>query len=64
MTPLSERREHAPDGAQGGSDGAPGENVLLRDGGKTELPAKVPFTASAGAVISVRSPGGWGVPKH
>jgi N-methylhydantoinase B len=60
VTLLSERREHAPEGAQGGSDGACGKNVLIREGQEKELPGKVTFHARAGDIISVRSPGGGG----
>ena len=52
-----------PAGAQGGEDGAPGENVLIRDGVEEGLPGKATFSVNAGDVISIRSPGGggWGV---
>ena len=60
---LCERRIAGPSGAQGGEDGAPGENVLIRDGVEEHLPGKVTFSVNAGDVISIRSPGGggWGV---
>jgi N-methylhydantoinase B len=57
---LTERRESAPAGADGGSAGARGENVLIRDGVEQALPAKTTFDARAGDVISLRSPGGGG----
>jgi N-methylhydantoinase B len=58
---LTERRERGPHGAAGGADGAPGENLLLReDGSSRRLPGKVTFRARAGDVISLRSPGGGG----
>ena len=60
VTLLCERRESGPTGARGGSDGAPGRNVLVRDGVEKELPAKTTFDARAGDVVSVRSPGGGG----
>jgi N-methylhydantoinase B len=65
VTLLSERRVRGPHGARGGSDGAPGENVLIRDGAEEPLPGKVTFDARAGDVVSVRSPGGggWGEPE-
>lgn len=64
VTLLSERRLQGPRGAGGGEDGAPGENVLIRDGREERLPGKVTFDARAGDVVSVRSPGGggWGGP--
>ncbi len=60
VTLLTERRARGPRGMAGGQDGAPGENVLIRDGGEERLPGKVTFDALAGDVISVRSPGGGG----
>jgi N-methylhydantoinase B len=62
---LCERRAVGPTGARGGSDGAPGENVLIRDGVEERLPSKVTFSVRAGDVVSIRSPGGggWGVPR-
>ena len=64
VTLLSERRARGPAGAMGGSDGSPGENVLIRNDEETLLPAKTSFRAEAGDVISIRSPGGggWGGP--
>jgi N-methylhydantoinase B len=64
VTLLTERRLQGPRGAGGGEDGAPGENVLIRNGVEEKLPGKVTFDALAGDVISVRSPGGggWGRP--
>ncbi|MFO8173935.1 MAG: hydantoinase B/oxoprolinase family protein [Longimicrobiales bacterium] len=60
VTLLSERRLRGPRGARGGEDGAPGENVLIRDGREEALPGKVTFDAEAGDIVSVRSPGGGG----
>jgi N-methylhydantoinase B len=60
VTLLTERRLQGPRGAQGGTDGAPGENVLIRDGREEKLPGKVTFDALAGDIVSVRSPGGGG----
>ena len=60
VTLLSERRIKGPSGAEGGEDGATGENVLIRDGAEESLPGKVTFTVDTGDVISVRSPGGGG----
>lgn len=64
VTILSERRARGPAGARGGGPGAPGENVLVRDGVEERLPAKTTFSARAGDVVSIRSPGGggWGAP--
>ena len=61
---LSERREQGPRGARGGQDGAPGENVLIRDGVQQRLPSKATFSLGAGDGVRVRTPGGggWGQP--
>ena len=45
---------------RGGHDGAPGRNILIRDGEERSLPAKTTFAARAGDVVSIRSPGGGG----
>jgi N-methylhydantoinase B len=62
---LCERRTVGPSGMQGGSDGATGENVLIRGGVEQHLDGKVTFSAEANDVISIRSPGGggWGTPS-
>ncbi len=60
VTLLTERRLHGPRGAAGGSDGARGENFLIRGTSEEQLPGKVTFDAQEGDVISVRSPGGGG----
>ena len=57
---LSERRKHAPCGAQGGAPGAPGENWLLRHGSWESVGGKISIAARAGEVISIRTPGGGG----
>lgn len=57
---LTERRARSPKGLAGGCDGAPGENLLIRGGAKTPLPAKTTFDVSSGDVVSLRSPGGGG----
>jgi N-methylhydantoinase B len=57
---LTERRKTAPRGLAGGNDGAPGENLLIRGGAVSTLPAKATFQARAGDILSLRSPGGGG----
>ena len=57
---LSERRRVAPRGLGGGDDGAPGRNVLIRDGEERTLPSKTTLSVRAGDVLSIRSPGGGG----
>ncbi len=57
---LTERRQRGPYGLHGGSDGAPGENVLTRDGVEQPLPGKGRVALQAGDVLSIRTPGGGG----
>ena len=59
---ISERRATAPRGASGGSDGAPGINLL--DG--RVLPGKWTGDVAAGTVIEISTPGGggWGPPDE
>ena len=51
---LTERRRHAPPGADGGGDGAPGRNLL--DG--EPLDAKAGGTLRTGQRLRLETPGG------
>jgi N-methylhydantoinase B len=53
---ITERRRHAPPGAQGGEPGAPGRNLL--DG--EELPAKAIGRLTKGQRLRIETPGGGG----
>lgn len=57
---LSERRRTQPFGIAGGSDGAPGQEVLVHDGNETPIPAKSSHILDAGTVVCIRTPGGGG----
>ncbi|KAJ1704338.1 hypothetical protein LUZ63_004117 [Rhynchospora breviuscula] len=58
---LSERRVHAPRGLQGGSDGAPGANYLVRkDKTRVYLGGKNSIHVEAGEVLQIFTPGGGG----
>ncbi|HLI32664.1 MAG TPA: hydantoinase B/oxoprolinase family protein [Solirubrobacteraceae bacterium] len=60
---IAERRSHPPRGAQGGADGAPGRDRLLRAGGPAlgePLAAKSSGTLQPGWRIRVETPGGGG----
>ncbi len=62
---LSNRRRIAPFGLEGGGDGQPGRNTLLRaDGSRQDLPATAQVEVAAGDVIVIETPGGggWGRP--
>ena len=60
MTLLTERRNMAPWGLQGGSDGRPGVNRLNGE----PLPPKVALEVAAGDRLTLETPGGggWGEP--
>jgi len=53
---MTERRRHAPPGAEGGEAGAPGRNLLNGD----ELPPKTSGTLRPGDRLRIETPGGGG----
>jgi N-methylhydantoinase B len=53
---LTDRRRHAPKGADGGGEGRPGRNLL----NEREVPPKVDLEANEGDLISISTPGGGG----
>jgi N-methylhydantoinase B len=57
---LSDRRTFGPYGLSGGRPGRPGLNQLTVRGQTRELPGKVAFSAPAGSVLKVATPGGGG----
>jgi len=64
---LSDRRRFRPYGLAGGSPGAAGKNLLRSASGKlggrprvVSLPSKTAFSAPAGSVLRVETPGGGG----
>jgi N-methylhydantoinase B len=60
MSLLSERREHAPYGADGGQPGQPGLGVVIRDGKRTPLESKCSRQLEAGDIVRIETPGGGG----
>jgi len=64
VTLLSERRRMPPYGLHGGDPGAPGRNLLLREGQVRELRGKVQIRVGPGDVVILHTPGGggWGTP--
>lgn len=60
VTLLTDRRVGRPYGALGGGPGAPGRNVLVRDGAEVVLPGKVRLEVSAGDRLRIETPGGGG----
>ena len=53
---VSERRAHAPRGAEGGEPAQPGRNLLNGE----DLPAKVTGTLELGDILTIETPGGGG----
>jgi N-methylhydantoinase B len=60
ITLISERRQTAPYGLQGGGPGRTGRNLLLRDGRERELPAKSTIEGLPGDRLLIETPGGGG----
>jgi N-methylhydantoinase B len=61
VTLLADRRSRGPYGLNGGSDGAPGRTVVMRnDGREEELPGKISTRLRAGERVRIESPGGGG----
>ncbi len=60
LTLMTERREVAPWGVQGGGDGATGRNVLVHEGETRTLAAKVTLEVEPGDELRVYTPGGGG----
>ena len=63
---LTDRRETAPYGLQGGRDGKKGKNALIRRGKITLLGAKCSFESNPGDILRIETPGGggWGKPHR
>nr|XP_008122897.1 PREDICTED: 5-oxoprolinase [Anolis carolinensis] len=70
LSVLSERRAFRPYGLQGGKEGAPGLNLLIRKDGRTiSLGGKTSVTVFPGDVFRLQTPGGGGfgppsAPQH
>jgi N-methylhydantoinase B/oxoprolinase/acetone carboxylase alpha subunit len=61
ITVLSERRTHAPYGADGGQPGSTGRNILIRASGEEQiLPGKFSLTLQPGDRLRIETPGGGG----
>ncbi|MGH9644809.1 MAG: hydantoinase B/oxoprolinase family protein, partial [Terriglobales bacterium] len=66
VTVLADRRSRGPYGLNGGSDGAPGRTIIIRqNGSEEELPGKTSTRLRAGDRVRIESPGGggWGKPE-
>ncbi|MFZ9858726.1 MAG: hydantoinase B/oxoprolinase family protein [Roseiflexaceae bacterium] len=59
LTVLTERRQHAPQGSQGGKPGACGHNTLI-DSEIVTLPGKGSFDVESGSVFIIETPAGGG----
>jgi len=60
ITVLSERRSRGPWGLDGGEPGAPGRNVLIRNGVEEIMPGKFNARISPGDRFRIETPGGGG----
>jgi len=61
VTLLADRRKRGPYGLQGGSDGAPGRNLVVRaDGSEHLIPEKGSVRLKSGERVRIESPGGGG----
>jgi 5-oxoprolinase (ATP-hydrolysing) len=60
LTILSHHRAKGPDGIAGGNPGAPGRNILIRDGLETELPSRAMIDLQEGDILRIETPGGGG----
>ncbi len=61
VTLLADRRTRGPYGLAGGSDGARGRSIIIRqDGSEEEIPGKTSVRLRAGDRIRIESPGGGG----
>jgi len=60
LTVLTERRVNAPQGSQGGRNGACGVNTLVIDGAEIQMPGKGSIELPAGAIFRIETPGGGG----
>lgn len=60
VTLMTERRDHAPWGLEGGEDAKVGQNLLLRDGTTRPLPKKCTVEVQAGDRVIIKTPGGAG----
>ena len=66
VTLITERRRHAPPGANAGQPGKPGSNTLIRaDGSREALPGKCSIEVQPGERLEIITPGGggWGSPE-
>ena len=60
VTMLSERRETAPYGLQGGTTGKIGKNTLIRSTQKISLGGKFSLVARPNDIFQIETPGGGG----
>ena len=60
MSLLADRREHAPYGLNGGGEGKPGCNVIVRNGQEKEIKSKGSWELEPGDRVRIETPGGGG----
>ncbi|HZJ46163.1 MAG TPA: hydantoinase B/oxoprolinase family protein, partial [Pyrinomonadaceae bacterium] len=64
MSMLADRRKRGPYGLQGGDDGKPGKNEIVRGGRSRKIAAKGSLELEAGDRIRIETPGGGGWGKR
>jgi len=64
MSMLADRRKRGPYGLQGGDDGKPGKNEIVRKGRSKKIAAKGSLELEAGDRIRIETPGGGGWGKR
>lgn len=64
LTLMTERRQSAPWGLCGGSDGEKGNNLLIHNGTVRTLPDKFTMDVAAGDEVVLETPGGGGYGGH
>lgn len=57
---IADRRKNPPYGLEGGEPGATGNDVIIRDGQKEQIPSKSSHKLEPGDRFSIRTPGGGG----
>lgn len=63
MSLLADRRKRGPYGLQGGTDGTPGKNSIIRDDDQVNTASKGSWELAAGDRVRIETPGGGGFGK-
>ena len=60
MSLLADRRKHGPYGLDGGTDGKPGNNVIVHEDNDVQIASKGSWELAAGDRVRIETPGGGG----